>query len=163
MVLAFILLHFAPSIYWGASGDSIIAPLLWSLVGAAYSALTKWRTQDIETAFAFVTGKRRSMMLGAALTGLLFSGALNLAGYSIGRIIVSSSGVTRVVEAVVIAYLIAGLHHVLCDLRRPVISQPSYVRQGFSSMLTMVSYGFQYRFLTCAGREASVSGIQSLI
>jgi hypothetical protein len=144
VVLAFILLHFVPSIYWGASGDSIIAPLLWSLVGAAYSALTKWRAQDIETAFAFVTGKRRSMILGAALTGFLFSGVLNLAGYFIGWIIVSSSGATRVVEAVVIAYLIVGLHHVLCDLRRPVISQPAYVRQGSSSILSMTLGGLSW-------------------
>jgi hypothetical protein len=137
MVFAFILLHFAPSIYWGASGDSIIAPLIWSFFGAAYSAFARWRAQDIDTAWAFATGKVRSMILGAALSGLLTSGILNLAGYFVGRIMVSSSGAARVVEAVVIAYLIAGLHHVLCDLRRPVISQPAYVRQDSCSMLSM--------------------------
>jgi ADP-Ribosyltransferase in polyvalent proteins/ParB-like nuclease domain len=35
MVFAFLSLHFAPSIYWGAIHASIIAPLLWSLVGAS--------------------------------------------------------------------------------------------------------------------------------
>jgi hypothetical protein len=140
MVLAFILLHFAPSIYWGASGDSIIAPLLWSLVGAAYSAIAKWRSrhEDLMSAFALATGKRRSMLLCAALTGLLTSGVLNLAGYFIGWIVASSSGATKAVEAIVFAYLIAGLHHVLCDLRRPTIGRPAYIRQGSSSVASVM-------------------------
>jgi hypothetical protein len=73
-------------------------------------------------------------VLRAALTGLLFSGVLNLAGYFIGWIVAGSSDATKAVEAIVFAYLIAGLHHVLCDLRRPTISQPAYIRQGSSSV-----------------------------
>jgi hypothetical protein len=39
MVIAFLFMHFAPSIYWGATHSTIVAPLAWSLVGAAYSAI----------------------------------------------------------------------------------------------------------------------------
>jgi hypothetical protein len=146
MTFVFLLLHFAPSIYWGATGSTIIAPLLWSLVGAANSVIAKWRSRntDIASVVAFATGRSASMLLGAALTGLLFSGVLNLSGYFFGRIIESSSGATRVIEAIVIAYLIAGLHHVLCDLRRPLVSQPSYVRRGSSSMLSMTLGGLAW-------------------
>jgi hypothetical protein len=146
MVFVFLLFHFAPSIYWGATGSTIIAPALWSLVGAAYSAIIKWRGQneDIMSAHAFATGRGASMILGAAFTCLLFSGVLNLVGYFIGQTVMSSSGLTRIVEAVVIAYSIAGLHHVLCDLRQPIIRQPANVRRGSSSMLSMTIHGLAW-------------------
>ena len=74
MVITFLLMHFAPSIYWGATHSTVVAPLLWSFVGAAYSAIVKWRTQDTDlmSAHAFATGKGKSMVLGAALSGLFF-------------------------------------------------------------------------------------------
>ena len=136
MVIAFLLLHFGPSIYWGATHSTIAAPLLWSLVGAAYSAIVKWRTQDTDliSTHAFMTGRGKSMVLGAALTGLLFSGALNVIGYFIGEAVVASTGILRIVEATGFGYLLAGLHHVLCDLRRTPIGQPSYIRAGLTSM-----------------------------
>jgi hypothetical protein len=136
MVIAFLLLHFAPSIYWGATHSTIVAPLLWSFVGAAYLAIVKWRTQDTDliSAHAFATGQGKSMVLGAALTGLLFSGSLNIVGYFIGEAVVASTGILRIVEATGFGYLLAGLHHALCDLRRPPISQPSYIRAGLTSM-----------------------------
>lgn len=144
MVFAFLFLHFAPSIYWGATGSTITAPLIWSMVGAAYSAIVKWRSRETDIMSAFAGGSSGSMIMGAALTGLLFSGTLNLIGYFIGRTVVSSSGAMRVVVSIIVAYLIAGLHHVLCDLRRPLISQPSYVRRGSSSIISMVMGGFMW-------------------
>jgi hypothetical protein len=136
MVIAFLLLHFAPSIYWGATHNTIAAPLLWSLVGAAYSAIVKWRTQDADliSAHAFATGRGKSMVLGAALGGLLFSGALNVVGYFIGKAFVESASALRVLEAIGFGYLLAGLHQVLCDLRHPPIGQPAYIRAGSTSI-----------------------------
>jgi hypothetical protein len=67
----------------------------------------------------------------------LFSGALNIVGYSIGKTIVASAGTIRIVEAIVFGYLLAGLHHLLCDLRRPVFSQPAYIRAGRTSILSI--------------------------
>ena len=129
MVIAFLLMHFAPSIYWGATGSTIVPPLLWSFVGAAYSTIVKWRARPI-----FATGQGKSVVLGAALTGLFFSGALNVVGYFIGKAVAGSNGTLRIVEAVGFGYLLAGLHHMLCDLRRPPISQPAYVRAGSASI-----------------------------
>src|SRR5271165_382707 len=115
MVIVFLLMHFAPSIYWGATPSTIVAPLLWSFVGAGYSATAKWRARntDLMSAHAFVTGKGTSIVLGAALTGLLFSGALNVVGYFIGKAVVLSTGTLRIVEALAFGYLLAGLHNVL--------------------------------------------------
>jgi hypothetical protein len=136
MVIPFLLMHFAPSIYWGATHSTIVAPLAWSFVGAAYSAIVKWRTRyaDITSAWASVTGKGKSIVLGAAITGLLFSASLNIFGYFIGRAVVGSTGSLRIVEAVGFGYLLAGLHHLLCDLRRPPYSQPAYIRAGRTSI-----------------------------
>jgi hypothetical protein len=86
------------------------------------------------TAHAFGTGKGMSIVLGAALTGLLFSGALNVVGYFIGKAVVLSTGTFRIVEAVAFGYLLAGLHNVLSDLRRPLISQPAYIGAGSTSI-----------------------------
>lgn len=135
-MIAFLLLHFAPSIYWGATHSTIAAPLLWSLVGAAYSAIVKRRTQDTDliSAHAFATGRGKSMVLGAALVGLLFSGALNVVGYFIGKAVAESAGTLTVVEAIGFGYLLAGLHQVLCDLRQPPIGQPAYIRAGSTSI-----------------------------
>jgi hypothetical protein len=136
MVIAFLFMHFAPSIYWGATHSTIVAPLVWSLVGAAYSAIVKWRTQetDLMSAHAFVTGKGKSIVLGAAFAGLLFSGALNIVGYFIGKTVAGSAGTLRIVEAIGFGYLLSGLHHVLCDLRRPIVSQPSYILASSTSI-----------------------------
>jgi hypothetical protein len=136
MVIGSLLVHFVPSIYWGATHSTIVAPLLWSVVGAAWSAIVKWRTRhtDLMSVHAFATGKGKSMVLGAALAGLLFSGALNVVGYFIGKTIVGSTGTLRIVEAVAFGYLLAGLHQVLCDLRLPLISQPGYIRTGSTSI-----------------------------
>jgi hypothetical protein len=81
------------------------------------------------------------MVLGAAASGLLFSGLLNLFGYFFGKTLAGSSGGMRVAVAISVAYLITGLHYVLRDLCRPPISQPSYVRQGTSSFAGMVIAG----------------------
>lgn len=137
MVFAFLLIHFLPSIYWGGMHSTIAAPLIWSALGAVYSAIVKWRSKnkDLMSAHAFATGKEKSMILGAALTGLVFSGALNVVGYFIGEVAVASAGWFRIVEAVGFGYLLAGLHHFLCDLRRPSVSQPSYVRAGVGSVI----------------------------
>jgi hypothetical protein len=139
MVIVFLLMHFVPSIYWGATHSTIVAPLLWSFVGAAYSATVKWhaRDTDLMSAHAFVTGKGASIVLGAALTGLLFSGALNVVGYFIGKAVVLSTGTLRIIEAVVFGYLLAGLHNVLSDLRRPRVSQPAYIRAGSTTIVSI--------------------------
>jgi hypothetical protein len=141
MVIAFLLMHFAPSIYWGATHSTIVAPLLWSVVGAAYSAIVKWRTRDTDlmSAWASTTGKGKSMVLGAALAGLLFSGSLNVVGYFIGRAVVGSTGTFRIVESVGFGYLLAGLHQVLCELRQSPINQPSYIRAGSTSIGSITS------------------------
>src|SRR5262249_48714032 len=138
--------HFVPSIYWGATNSTIIAPFLWTLIGAAYSAFVKWRSQetDIMSAWASATGRSASTILGAALCGFIFSGILNFIGYFIGQTIVSSSGWTKVLGVIGIAYCIAGLHHVLCDLTRSPINQPAYVRQGRSSLLSMIVGGLAW-------------------
>jgi hypothetical protein len=68
--------------------------------------------------------------LGAALVGLLFSGALNVVGYFIGKAVVGSVGTLRIVEAVGFGYLLAGLHQVLRDRRQSPIGQPAYIRAG---------------------------------
>lgn len=142
MVIVFLIMHFAPSIYWGATHSTIVAPLLWSFVGAAYSATAKWRARDTDlmSAHAFATGKGTSIVLGAALTGLLFSGALNVVGYFIGKAVVLSTDTLRIVKSVVFGYLVAGLHNVLCDLRRPPISQPAYIRAG-STSIASITFG----------------------
>jgi hypothetical protein len=141
MVIAFLLMHFAPSIYWGAMHSTIAAPLLWSVVGAAYSAIVKWRARDTDlmSAHAIATGKGKSLALGAALTGLLFSGSLNVVGYFMGKAVVGSAGTLRIVDSVGFGYLLAGLHQVLCDLRRSPISQPSYIRAGSTSIGSIAS------------------------
>lgn len=138
-MIAFLLLHFAPSIYWGATHSTILAPLLWSFVGAAHSAIVKWRTQntDLISAHAFATGRGKSMVWGAALTGLLFSGALNVVGYFIGKVVVESAGTLRIVEAIGFGYLLAGLHRVLCDLRQSPIGRPAYIRAGSTSIQSL--------------------------
>src|SRR5262249_44877905 len=125
--------------FWGATHSTIAAPLLWSLVGAAYSAIVKWRTQntDLISAHAFATGRGTSMLMGAALAGLLFSGALNVVGYFIGNAVVGSFGTLRIMEAMGFGYLLAGLHQVLCDLRQPLIGQPAYVRAGSTSIQSL--------------------------
>ncbi len=141
MVIVFLIMHFAPSIYWAATHSTIVAPLLWSLVGAAYSATAKWRARDADliSTHAYLTGKAKSILLGAAFTGLLFSGVLNVVGYFVGRALILSTGTPRIVEAAVFGYLLAGLHQVLCDLRRPVFSQPAYVSAGSTSIASVTS------------------------
>jgi hypothetical protein len=143
VAFAYIVLHFVPSIYWGARGDSIVAPLLWSLLGAAYSAFEKWRSRhaDLVSASEWMTGRRSTLLLSAALAGLLTSGVLNLVAYLIGRVAASSSEPMKAVEAIVFGYLIAGLHHVVCALRRPTIRQPAYIRQRSSSVGLVVVGG----------------------
>ena len=76
-------------------------------------------------------------MWGAALTGLLFSGALNVVGYFIGKVVVESAGTLRIVEAIGFGYLLAGLHRVLCDLRQSLIGRPAYIRAGSTSIQSL--------------------------
>jgi hypothetical protein len=140
MIFLFLLWHLGPSAYWGSTGGGILLPLLWSLVGAAYGAVAKWRSrkQNIELAWnVMMHGKARALW-GAALTGFLFSGALNISMYYVAELVTASAGAPRVILVILVGYLIAGLHYFLRDLCRPVISQPAYVRSGSASIFSMV-------------------------
>jgi hypothetical protein len=134
MIFVFLLWNLVPSAYWGATGFSVVAPLLWSLVGGIYAAAAKWRTRDrdIELAWQMASRGRISglvpTLVGAALTGVLFSAVLNTAVYLIASLVVRSAGATKVLIVVSASYLVTGLHYALRDLSRPIISQPAYVR-----------------------------------
>src|SRR5262249_46983584 len=129
-LFAFLYCHFVPSIYLGATDFSIGAPVLLSFLGAAYLAIAKWQTH--------VIGRSGLMILGAAATGFVFSGALNLIGFFAGKVLVRSDGISRVAVAVGIAYLISGLHYVLPVLCRSLIKQPFYLHgSAFFASLTL--------------------------
>jgi len=73
----------------------------------------------------------------AAFKGLTLSAPLNTAGYLIGLAVAHSAGMIKIVEALFFAYLIAGLYHVLSNLRLPLIKQPGFARSRTPSSLAI--------------------------
>lgn len=138
MVIVILLAHFGPSIYWGARGTTFVAPLLWSLIGATYSATASSRPTDPVSAWAYMRQKRSTRLLRAAFTGLVLSAILNITGYLMGLAASHSAGAVKIVEALVFGYLLAGLHYLLCNLRRPPIRQPAFARPGSRTASSLI-------------------------
>jgi hypothetical protein len=143
VVFTNLLLHFVPPICWGAKGVTVIAPLLWSFVGAGCSAFVKLRNQNFDrlSEYLFMTGWRPAIIADVTLRALLFSVPLNLICYFAGGVVARSGGVTRAIESLLIAYCMAGLYHVLCNLRQPTTRGFTYVESGLGWLpVSMISF-----------------------
>jgi hypothetical protein len=138
VIFTILLLHFVPTIWWGARGVSVIAPILWSFVGAGCSVFVKFRTKNFDrlTEYFLMTGWRPAIIADALLRDLLFSVLLNLACYFAGLIVARSGGMTRVIESLLIAYCMAGLYHVLCTLQGPTTHGSFYVESALGWLPT---------------------------
>ena len=66
-----------------------------------------------------MTGWRPAIIADVTIRALLFSVPLNLICYFAGGVVARSGGVMRAIESLLIAYCMAGLYHVLCNLRQP--------------------------------------------
>lgn len=144
MVFTNLLLHVVPPIWWGAKGVTVIAPLLWSFVGAGCTGYVKSRNQKFDrlSEYFFMTGWRPAIIADVTIRALLFSVPLNLICYFAGGIVARSGGVMRAIESLIIAYCMAGLYHVLCNLRQPTTRGFTYVESGLG-WLPMSMIGFK--------------------
>jgi hypothetical protein len=132
VVFTNLLLHFVPPIWWGAKGATVIAPLLWSFVGAGCTAFVKSRNRNFDrlSEYFFMTGWRPAIIADVTIRGLLFSVPLNLICYFAGAVVARSGGMMRALESLLIAYCMAGLYHVLCNLRQPTTRGFTYIESG---------------------------------
>jgi hypothetical protein len=154
-----LLMHFVPTVCWGATGVTVIAPMLWSIAGAGFVVFVNRRNKSYDRLreYLFMTGWRPAIIADVALRGLLFSVALNLVCYFAGLIVARSGGVTRAVESLLIAYCMAGLYHALCSLPRATTHAFTYVESALEwlpvSMITLRQPDrrmFSHAFLCCA-------------
>jgi hypothetical protein len=138
VIFTILLLHFVPPIWWGARGVTVIAPILWSFVGAGCSVFVRFRNKNFDrlSEYFLMTGWRPAIIADAVLRDLLFSVPLNLACYFAGLTVARSGGVTRVTESLLIAYCMAGLYHVLCTLRGPTSHGFFYVESALGWLPT---------------------------
>jgi hypothetical protein len=144
VVFTNLLLHIVPPIWWGAKGVTVIAPLLWSFVGAGCTAFVKSRSQNFDrlSEYFFMTGWRPAIIADATIKALLFSVPLNLICYFAGGGVARCGGVMRAIESLIIAYCMAGLYHVLCNLQQLTTRGGTYVESGLG-WLPMSMSGFR--------------------
>jgi hypothetical protein len=122
VIFTILLLHIVPPICWGARGVTVLASVLGPFAGAGGWLFVKWRNKNFDgvSEYFLMTSWRPAIIADAALRELLFSVSLNLVCYFAGLIVAQSSGVSRAVESLLVAYCMTGLYHALCNPGRPI-------------------------------------------
>ena len=148
MLFIFLLVLIGPSIYFGATHMSIIAALLWSLLGVGSAMFRAEQTHDdITSAWSHITERHATRLRKAAFKGLTISVPLCVAGYLMGSALAHSRNAGGIIEAIAFAYLLAGLYHFLSNLILPVIKQPSFVRRGAPGWLVGILFWLPPSFI----------------
>lgn len=107
------------------------------------SVFVKSRNQNFDrlSEYFFMTGWRPAIIADVTIRALLFSVPLNLICYFAGGVVARSGGVMRAIESLLIAYCMAGLYHVLCNLRQPTTRGFTYVESGLGWLpMSMISF-----------------------